>query len=226
MQEFYTALEAAPIVGVSEKTIRKRIRAGEIPAEKIRLKSGQESWQIPVAWVTENAVSSPAASGSIPAGAAEHHGGRATEATENKNETPPEAPSEPAGTSGSRSDSVPPDRALGRLEGFAAAQLAKAVSDALEPLQSQLAAMSESNRAQREMIQAQSELLARMEKQLAQSAAERESAIREAAEAAAKAALEPIQKAQEEIVADNRRLAGELEAEKARSWWDKLRGKG
>lgn len=50
-RKFYTATEAARLLDLNEKTVRRRIARGEIPAEKGALETGAEAWQIPADWL-------------------------------------------------------------------------------------------------------------------------------------------------------------------------------
>ena len=49
--EWLTVSQAAAALVLSEKTIRKRLTAGEIPGEKEPLPRGGVSWRVPASWV-------------------------------------------------------------------------------------------------------------------------------------------------------------------------------
>ncbi len=54
-QEWFSVAECCGLLKRSDRTIRKRIAAGQIPAEKHALPGGGVEWRVPAAWVESEA---------------------------------------------------------------------------------------------------------------------------------------------------------------------------
>lgn len=254
MKEFYNAVEAAREIGVSEKTISRRLKkiGNPFPHDKLH------GYQIPASWVE----SQPEWTSTRPPGQQPDTAGHAPDDMPDRaGDSAPDTSRQPSDSNSKEAPNTPrrsvdnetlnePDATAGHAPvmsgGEMVVHLAAVEHHAGEPdgitAEEFFAAMQEMIESNRELRQANQELSARVEQleqaqagaiqALTAGAKEREeqtnAALEIVAQRAAEAALAPIQKAQETLVADNQRLQRERDEalEKSRGFWAKLFGKG
>lgn len=234
MPEFYNATDAARLLQITERTVRKRIKAGEIPAEKRANERNVLEWQISAEWLHRNAPevsqqSANDAGNTAPEGSQESDYATGTPTPEqagNAPEAPPVA-SETGHRNDDSTDDIPPEQAAPERTGT---QLAKVVAAHDVQLAQLREIMTGQSRAMLASLQETNhQIVARLAAlEAAQKAneASRAEDARKAREEAAAREERIVEVAREHvrIKADNERLRNENAALKNRKWWQWGRG--
>jgi len=151
--EWLTVSQAAAALGISEKTLRKRIHAGEVKGEKAALEGGGMAWRVYLEGDRAGSVPEAERNFTVPrAGSAPEvfHSQKERNGSETVN-----APEVAPEVTGTRAGSVPEatataqDVQLARIEGYAARDMERAIGDAvtqaIAPLAAMMQTMNETN---------------------------------------------------------------------------------
>lgn len=152
--KWLTVTEAAAQLGVSEKTLRKRIARGNVAAHKVTLPTGGWAWRVDATCLEGSNRLQPRE------GNAKEHYGSSKETHRSDTEVWKELSGDdlPTGTTDTLKDvGVIPDSRLSRVEGYMArdleVMLSHAIAEAQAPLLERIEAMVSSNQAQTARIE-------------------------------------------------------------------------